>query len=299
MTKHKMHLVRKNVVPLIFILMTVFISCKQGSGEKVEKAQASVKEDGAISNDSPYIVDVTAADFAFGMPTKVPSGWVTFRMNNMGNEEHLGIISSYPESLAYEEIVQLISKALEEEGIEKFMAIRDQAEQEHGGPALLSPGFVGETTVYLEPGVYTLTCWVTASDGQPHFKKGMIRPFIVSGETTGAEKPQTTVEITMSGIGMDIPDSVKSGEHIFNVSYEDSRSLHLVRLTPEQNVDDLTEWFDLIQAPSPYEFLGGALRAPEGSSSTFKATLDTGRYYFVTYGPEVIVEELQVTKDRS
>ncbi len=63
-------------------------------------------------NDSSYVVDIIAADYAFGMPSEIPSGWITFRMENMGMEEHLGVINKYPDSLGYEGIVGMTREAL-------------------------------------------------------------------------------------------------------------------------------------------------------------------------------------------
>ena len=280
MTKPRM-IIRKTFLPALLFLMGCLISCQDGS---TEKAEDSAQEDRTINKDSAYVVDVTAADYAFGMPTEVPSGWVTFRMKNMGQVEHNAVIHKYVDTLQYETLARLFGEALGAEGPEAFYAMFDLVDKDMGGPAILSPDHTGETTVFLEPGVYTFTCWMVAEDGQYHSRKGMNRPFIVTDEESGAEKPKGTVGITLSDLAIDIEDPIEAGEHVFDVNFEASHNVHLAKLGENQKLEDLQTWMNKVKTPSSFTFLGGAEQAPIGMSSTFKASLEPGRYALVTYG---------------
>lgn len=299
MTRLKSLTNRKYVFPVILLLMNVLISCQQGSGGKAEGAKASAHEDIKTSADSAYIVDVTATDYAFGMPTEVPSGWVTFRMKNMGQVEHNAIIHKYVDTLQYHTLTRLFSEALEGEGMQGFSAMFDVSDKDMGGPAILSPNHTGETTVFLEPGVYTFTCWMVAEDGEYHIQKGMSRPFVVTNKESGAEKPEGTVGITLSDLAIDIEDPIGAGEHVFDVTFEASHNVHLAKLGENQKLEDLQIWMNKVQTPSSFTFLGGAEQAPVGMSSTFKASLEPGRYAFVTYGTadSGMAEEIIVPKE--
>lgn len=284
------------------ILMITAISCNWNASEKRTSEKAEIhRETANRPNDSSYVVDVVAADYAFGMPSEIPSGWVTFRMKNMGKEEHLGIVDKYPDSLGYKGLSTMISEALKQDGMEGFspmLGLREEPGQ-FGGPAMLSPGLTGETTVYLEPGLYAFTCWVKTSDGELHLQKGMIRPFVITNDRTGADKPKSTVNITMADFAIKVDDPVGKGEQVFNVKFEASHNIHMARLEPDQNIEDFKEWMNHITAPSPFKFIGGAEPAPEGMSSTFKATLEPGRYAFATFGRAIhgMVEEITIPEN--
>lgn len=276
----------KRFFPLVF-LMTSFlfwgtvVSCKQNSSANSVSRQG---EETGKKQDSVYIVDVTAADYAFGMPSKIPSGWVTFRMKNMGQEEHLGIVSRFPDSVSFDQLAGMLSEALETGEFEDFLPLLQLREGYYGGPAMVSPGLTGETTFHLEPGSYALTCWVKAPDGQIHLQKGMSRPFIVSDEPTGADEPRGTIDVTLSNFDIRIEDSISSGEQIFNVHFEALHNLHLARLEKGQGLEDLKEWMKDLIAPAPFKFIGGTEPALPGLETYFEATLEPGRYAFATYG---------------
>lgn len=288
---------RKIIYLLILIVLSV--SCNWNSSEKGNSEKAESDPESEITpQDSSYIVDVTAVDYAFGMPTEIPSGWVTFRMKNMGQAEHNAIIHKYVDTLQYETLTKLFSEALEGEGMQGFSKMFEGLDTDMGGPAILSPNHTGETTVFLEPGVYTLTCWMVAEDGEYHLQKGMNRPFIVTNEESGAEKPEGTVGITLSDLAIDIEDPIGAGEHVFDVNFEASHNVHLAKLGKDQKMEDLESWMNKVKTPSSFTFLGGAEQAPAGMSSTFKASLEPGRYALVTYGiadsgmrEEIIVPE--------
>ncbi len=250
----------------------------------------------AVQQDSSYVVDVIAADYAFGMPNEIPSGWVTFRMENMGMEEHLGIINKYPDSLGYEGVVRMTREALAQEGMNGFYPLLGLREKQYGGPAMLSPGLTGETTVHLEPGVYALNCWVVTEDGEYHMQRGMTRPFTVTDKSSGAEKPETTTDIAVSSFDITIKDPIAAGDHTFNVDFGNSHNVHLAKLEEDTDLEMLKEWMNSIRVPSPVTFLGGAEQGVEGTSSTFKATLEPGRYAFLTFGLAIhgMVEEIYV-----
>ncbi len=284
----------------LLILVFLSVSCNWNSSEKRNSAKVESDQESKITTkDSSYIVDVTAVDYAFGMPTEIPSGWVTFRMKNMGKEEHLGIVEKYPDSLGYDGLIAMISEALQQDGMDGFLPMLELREGQFGGPAMLSPNLTGETTVYLEPGLYAFTCWVKTPEGELHLQKGMIRPFKITNKKTGADKPTGTVDITMSDFAINIEDPIAAGDHIFNVNFEDSHNIHMAKLEEGDDLEELKQWMTHITAPSPFRFIGGAEQAPEGMSSTFKATLEPGRYAFLTFGRTMygMVEEINIPED--
>lgn len=280
------------------LLISLSLSCKDG--DKKNKTETDQIKATGTAKDSAYVVEVTAADYVFGMPTEVPSGWVTFRMKNRGQEEHNAIIFKYSDSITYPELIKSIGKAMKEEKMmDPANIFHSQIETAMGGPAILSPGLTGETTVLLEPGVHALTCWMVAEDGEYHLMKGMTRPFVVTEEKSGAEKPEASVDITVEDVAIRIEDPIEAGEHVFNVNFETMDNVHLAKLKEGQNLEDLKLWMNKAQNPSPFTFLGGAEQAPVGMTNTFKASLAPGRYALVTYGRAIMgmAEEFMIPEN--
>ncbi len=257
----------------VLLLIIFCLSCQ----EKKKKDQVKLidRELSEKAESSPYIVEVTAFDYAFGMPTEIPSGWVTFRMKNMRQEVHHGIVYKYSDSVTYDGLVSTIGEAFQEKELaDPSNDFNSEVVTAMGGPAILSPGRTGETTVLLEPGVYALTCWMVAEDGEFHAMKGMTRPFVVTKENSGAEKPDGTVDITLEDVAINIQDPVGPGDHVFNVTFKTMDNVHLAKLEEGQKLEDLNQWMNKAQNPSPFTFLGGAEQAPVGTVNTFKATLE-------------------------
>lgn len=267
-------------------LMIFCLACKEK--EKQDQVKLMDRELLEKAKPAPYIVEVTAFDYAFGMPTEIPSGWVTFRMKNRGQKVHHGIVYKYSDSISYDRLVSSIGESLQEkELLDPTNDFNSEVVTAMGGPAILSPGRTGETTVLLDPGVYALTCWLVAEDGEYHAMKGMTRPFVVTEEKSAAEKPEGTIDITLEDVAINIEDPIGPGEHVFSVNFKTMDNVHLAKLEGNQKLEDLNQWMNKAQNPSPFTFLGGAEQAPVGMTNTFKATLDPGRYALVTYGRAV------------
>jgi hypothetical protein len=121
-------------------------------------------------------VDLSTSEYAFipAMP-EVASGNVAFNVSNVGGEEHEVFIAKVPEDL---DIEQALRSEEQPEGVVDLGALVG-----------LNPG-VEATLLFqeeLEPGRYTLLCFVANAEGTPHAFLGMIGEFSVptggGGET--------------------------------------------------------------------------------------------------------------------
>lgn len=304
MVKDKKYISRK-IGSLMFLICSgsFLISCNWNSSEKGGQAMNLPDTLEIEEKSSPYVVDVKAMDYAFGIPEEIPSGWVTFRMKNMGKEEHVAVVVKFTDTVTHEELNKLIINTVSEGDLEAFRPVWMRMERDMGGPGLLSPNHTGETTVFLEPGVYALSCGVQSADGEYHWQKGMMRAFKVTEEKTDAAKPEKTVDVILSNFAISTKNPIAEGRNIFNVKFTDMdyHDVHLVKLAPGQHMKDLKEWMNHVKAPSPYEFLGGAEQVPEGMTSTFTANLEPGRYAFVShfYAASGMAEEFFISESEN
>jgi uncharacterized cupredoxin-like copper-binding protein len=107
------------------------------------------------------VLGVIMTEYAFtpNEPSVVAAPVVIFHGVNQGAEPHEMIVVQLPEGVTAEQL-------LEDESL--FEQV------EFFGFGFFEPGQEGDVAlVGLEPGVYTLLCFVTAPDGEPHAAKGM------------------------------------------------------------------------------------------------------------------------------
>lgn len=115
-------------------------------------------------------VTVQMADYAFGFSGPISSGDVTFRVENAGPQVHdMVIIQTEPGHT-----------------VEEFLAWMEAGEGPPPGRIVssitgMNAGRHVSFTAHLEPGEYTVLCWVPdRGDLQPHFLHGMMQQITVS-----------------------------------------------------------------------------------------------------------------------
>lgn len=273
---------------------------------------------------TPGVVDVTIETMDFQMPDSILSGWTTFRVNNKSAMIHLGVVERMPEGYGLreqqDEIAPVFQQGMDliiagdmEGALAKFGELPEWFGQIVflGGPGLMSPGKITETTVFLEPGTYLLECYVK-TDGIFHSYNpnpamdGMVAQFTVTDVPNGAPAPVPTFEISIGDEGgMKVGDDPYAGPHTIAVHFEDQvlhehflgHDVHLVRLTPETDVEILVDWMNWVlpvglQTPAPADFLGGINELPAGDTGYFAVTLQPGEYAFIAEVPAADEKEM-------
>lgn len=266
------------------------------------------------SSETPPVVDVTAVDYAFVAPDTIPSGWVTFRLNNEKAEEvHEIDLSHLPEGVTYAEFEETIPvwepitervQAGELVGPGEVYAAAgsnlpdwSNDAEEVTGRGLVSPGRVTEKTVYLEPGTYAMYCFVKSPDGQAHISKGMSRKLVVTGDNaTSAAAPEADVEITVAGGEIDADGTLSAGRNTIAARFEEDskgyQTIHLIRVEDDTNLEEVEEWLnwyrkDGLMAAAPADFLGGNTvqsGTPKGEVAYFSvADLEPGQHAWVVW----------------
>lgn len=258
---------------------------------------------------SPYVVEVLAVDYAFKAPDAVPSGWTTIRFRNTGQDPHMVIVSRLPEGITIRDYATDLSqpynnawRAIRDETLSRREAVAVLVEELPewysdleflGGVGVLSPGRTSETTVHLKPGNYVLECYMKTEDGERHDWEGMIRPLLVTEESSGAVPPAADIRVTLSNYEMEVEGELVPGGHTVAVHVEENpeqgypHNAHLARLDADTKIEEVVQWmkaFDLdgLQRPAPAEFIGGVHMMPAGSTGYFTVDLEPGRYLLIS-----------------
>ena len=293
-----------NISFLTIILLATF-NCKN---EKVTDANLE-SETETTSN----IIDIVTYSMEFQMPDTIPSGWNTFKYNNMANETHFFRFVKLPEGITvenfineadpvFEEGMDLINAGKPEEGFAAFGKMPEwfSSAIPSGGSGLIAPKSSAISTLYLEPGLHSVECYVKMPNGKFHSTMGMVKEVYVSESNSENKPPIATDTINILDEGFDFNRGIKSGKHIFMVNVINQKQhenfatsdVHLVNLSSAASIESLENWmvwYDpkgfITPVPNGITFLGGFNDAKEGSVGYFYADLKPGNYAFVSEVP--------------
>jgi uncharacterized cupredoxin-like copper-binding protein len=265
----------------------------------------------------PFVVEITAIGKTFQGPAEIPSGWTTFRFVNASNMIHFAMIDVPPDGISTREmsdtVMEYFQEAMDgmnagdEEAVNAAFAKFPEWINElgrMGGPGMLSPGRIGQATVYLEPGRYLLECYVK-SDGVFHTNSpgpgqlGMLMDLVVTEAGNGAPEPEAGVTLAIRNSGFElVGGELTAGRNTIRVDFVEQQALpsfvgndvHLMRVDDADSLAKAGSWMDWrskdgLEDPSPVTFLGGINDLPAGTHGYFTVDLEPGDYAFIAEMP--------------
>ena len=236
---------------------------------------------------------ITAHEFNFEGPTDVPAGLVTVTLANEGEFRHHAQLFKLNEGVTTDQFVA---------GLESGEAFGMGVAA--GGPSTIAGGEQSSAIVRLANGQYVALCFVTGGDGVPHYAKGMVASFTVSGDDAGEPDPTAEAEATLDDFSIALSaDTFSPGQHVWKVTNagQVNHELAVFQLPEGMTADDYAAMFEAqmngtpaaapptgtpaAEAPRPTP--AGGLRVI-GSSVVGWAVLDLepGNYVAVCLVPE-------------
>lgn len=237
----------------------------------------------ADGSGAPPVVTFEGSDFAFDGPAEIAPGMTELVIQNTGQELH------------QIQLIQLdAGKTMAD--VEAFMAEAPTGPAEWmtllGGPNAAMPGESANAFVALAPGQYVMTCDIPSPDGVLHSAKGMVGSFTVTeGEATAASAPEADLAVVGSDFLFEMPAEIGAGSHVFRFENqgEQAHEAVLIKLDGDATVDEFASYFgpDAPPGPPPGAGVGGVVALEPDMSQSFGATLDSGRYAFVCFLPDL------------
>lgn len=291
----------------------------QGCLENQKKKEAKLIS--APVDNTSGIVKVRTLGMEFNTKDTLSAGWNTIIYTNESEEVHFLLFDLYPTGKnltdtkkdilpPFENGMKLIMEGNMDDAILAFGELPEWFQQVKykGGTGLISPGKTAKSTVYLEPGLYIMECYVKMADGTWHTSHGMYKQIIVTDNRTLLQPTKATAEINISSTkGIVVKDSLSSGQQSFKVLFEDQKvyehflghDINLVRYDDSAELPELLEWMNWMNpmglrspAPKGFTFLGGMNNLPGGATGYFEAELTPGNYILVSEVPDADDKEL-------
>ena len=257
---------------------------------------------GAAAEEAPPVVEVTMVDYAFVAPDTIPSGWVTFRTTNQGEESHHFHLYRLPEGKTFVDYVDerlvprdSLIRALDAGTMDWAEArevdsrvvsdwTRSDNMEKAGGMGVLAPGRTGRTTLFLEPGEYVMDCAVQTREGLRHWQLGMAWGVTVSAVATATSPPEPDVTVRVTGRELTTEGRLAAGTQtvrfvVDSVPADVEQSVYhawLARLGVDTDPAEVVQWET--RNPAPAEFLGGFWYVPVDRSAYVTVDWAAGRY---------------------
>lgn len=304
------------IKPSIFAGITAGLLFLHGCDRSAEdKSTARPESDPGVQ---PQVVELRAVGKKFYGPSEIPSGWTTFKLANSSNMIHFAIIDAPPDGITAQELSDDVMQPFQD-AMDGMNAGDDEAVNaafakfpawigglgRRGGPGFLSPGLIGQTTVYLEPGHYVIECYVK-SDGVFHSTSpgagqlGMLLDLAVTDVPNGAPEPRADAVLTIDNTGLELASGeLSAGFNTIQVNFNEQQALpsfvgndvHVIRVDHPDSIERANAWMDWrdkdgLEDPSPVTFLGGINDLPAGTHGYFTVEFVPGNYAFIAEMPD-------------
>lgn len=217
------------------------------------------------------VVDVSMTEYAYGMPTEVEGGSITFNFTNAGELPHEAAFGSIEGDRDVNDVLKALEKGQPPSWADDL-----------AGVPVLSPGVNAAMTRDLDEGRYVFFCFLPTPQGAPHFTEGMVHVFDVVG-TSDAPAPETDLTITATDEKFEVPE-ITAGTHTIELVNEASkpREFQIYSLEEDSTVKDIDKWFGSgFKTPAPALFPGGMQSLDPGNSVIMEITFEAGRTYTV------------------
>jgi plastocyanin len=265
-------------------LSSVVLAAAGTVGCKSDRPSTDTQTSSAAAADAPSgapaMVTVTANDFSFDAPGKVPAGAVTMRLVNNGKELHHAQMIRIEDGKTMEDIAKALKNPGPIPSWVKFV----------GGPNAIAPGKETYTTSVLTPGLYAYLCFMPSTDKVIHASKGMVLPFEVTATSAAAaDLPSSDATITLADYDFQLSQPLTAGKRTILVENAGPQphELALLKMAPGKTVEDFAAWdAGGMKGPPPAEPIGGVVALDKGGRATFTADLTPGQYGLMCFVPD-------------
>ncbi len=253
------------------------------------------------------VAEVVASDSALEVRDTVPTGWVTFRMENEGTHHHSFRLRTLPDDKTYADFrravlapIDSLEKALVQGRIDSAAYRKElraalpqwfpKKTKLVGGITGLAPGRTAQITHNLDPGHYALICFFQTPGHRPHVFQGVRAGIQVTADSSGAPEPTADLTARLSPEAFDVDPEALSDEQTIAFRStggpDDAASpfVGLFRLTDTTDADAVVSWMeDGLPLPAPTEWIGGPEPMPPGDVAYVRVgDLPPGRYAWIT-----------------
>lgn len=215
----------------------------------------------------------------------VTAGLVKIRFSNHGTMDHQAQLFRLHDGVTYTKFLADLHSS------NPFVAFFADSSA-FGGATPVVPGEHQTVWEAMQGGTYAVVCFVSGSDGIPHFLKGMVAPLTVTGQLTPEELAAVHPAGEVAGVinAHDMTYTMPSVIHdgaLYRYQDTDAQDIHELnfgRLLPGKTVADAKAWFASLanpggpSGPPPFTVSGGFGAELPGNGGWLRANVEPGNY---------------------
>ena len=226
---------------------------------------------------------ITATDYDYTLPPKVPAGWTTIVMKNKGGEDHQAQFAKLDSGVTFDQL----ARAAATSDPAAVVALTTPV----GGPNAVPPGGTATVVSNLTPGQYAVICFIFAADGTEHDAKGMLVPLTVGKARGRTAPPNAKSTFTLRDFSFGVPAGF-SGRGAVAVTNEGAQphELALFALDPGKTLDDAKAFLltppGATPPPAPGKSAGGLVGIMPGETGYMQLDLKPGTYVAICFFPD-------------
>jgi len=215
------------------------------------------------------VVEITAGDFFFRAPDTVHAGWTEFRLTNAGGRH-----------------VMAVARLDSGRTLADVLAVPDTASAspawmvDLGGPVTGDSNGIAIAALELTPGRYVLYCYFGGDDHIPHYAKGMVKEFLVTGPAVAdAAAPEPGIVVTVTDYDFQLSRPLTPGRHTLRFVNTSTQGHEIIMtLLPAGMHQD--DWMKAraAKAPRPGRNFGGIGGLPQHRQIDMTADFPAGDY---------------------
>lgn len=277
-----------------------------------------------VSATAPSVVEVTVEDYQFEIPAEIPSGWVTFKFKNVGNDEFYLALTRLPAGKAFEDYQaevmansrgnwtrhaarQSTRFSLPKDVRSKVLQRLSSGAKPWGGIGVTEPGETVRVTISMQPGTYAVECAVQTAPGSRAPYRGMARRLEVIRSERGSAPAEADARLSLSSKKIEMSGELRAGVQTIAVQTPEtveglsSYSAYLLYLPDGTGLAKIEEWMEKytrgrFRTPVPGISLGGVHGMPHGRTAFLTVDLEPGRYVWVApnYTDRGLLQEFSV-----
>jgi hypothetical protein len=228
-------------------------------------------------------VTIRAVDFSFMQPQTVPAGFVDLIFINNGTQPHQIQLARINNG-NYNQF----AAALKKNGPGAALGLAAL----YGGANTIDPGQQQEVILNLPQGQYASICFVSGQDNVPHYMKGMLTHFSVTGSPAGTQQAPTAIaHIVLKDFTFVLPATIPAGQATLQVTNQgpQAHEFDLLKLATGKSLQDAQTFLNNSHpgGPPPFTDAGGMGALAPGSSAWLKLNLQPGNYVAICFVPDV------------
>ncbi len=254
---------------LVFCVLGTVAACARNGGG-----------DGYSSTSQQAISTITikAMDYSYNQPRTVPAGLVDINLVNNGNEPHQSSFFKLNAGVTFDQFKAALFKQADLGATKLGTAF--------GGPNAILPGKNQDVILTLPPGQYASVCFVPTKDNVPHYMKGMVQSFEVTGQLNQSQaQPKADGQVTLKDFSYTLPSTIAAGPTTLQVTNQgtEPHEMILYQLAQGKHVQDLVTFLQKPAGPPPFVFAGGVAAMAPVLTQWVKLNLPPGNYAAVCY----------------